>query len=94
MTPLGPALRCNACNKVHYLSGGGLCLDCSDAGRRAVEAWSLRIHDRNSDRHTWCITAANALIAGTFPPLWPGGRQNTGLARLVTIRSLLKLQDP
>lgn len=91
MIAIAPAMRCRVCNELHYLSGGGLCLDCSDAGRRAVEEWSLVIHGR-SGRHEWVKATTEALINDTEPPLWPGGRKSTGVSRLDTIRRLLKLE--
>ena len=59
-----------------------------------VETWSLRIHDRRSEHHRWCMAAAHAVLTGAEPPPWPGGRRSTGVTRLETITRLIGPIEP
>lgn len=82
------------CDDLHACAGGcswiepDLCSACA-FGLAEVEKWSLRIHDRRSPQHAWCMAAAASVLAGEEPPTWPGGRKATGASRLETIGRIL-----
>jgi hypothetical protein len=54
-----------------------------------VCAWSLVLHEPDSELHAWSMESAHAVIDGTAAPAWPGGRKSTGVSRLETITRIV-----